>query len=1005
MKSLLWLIVVLGLISFPTISFPTVMAIPDEYNLSSGFTQQFLSNPNEILLSPKISCAEDSSGVLQHCGLIYYDNSSNNVVFYFSTNKFATFTAYNVVSVDFSSFENFTAITSQFSMPMDIRWDSSTNLYQIAVRNKIYVFNPSTSTISTLITYTYDSKRMNSIIGFLNDSSVLVLHVDDNNVGSNGQCAQATGRLAVNTFTASGTGTECVTAFGSLGSLTAAQSLSSVDASGFSGKSGSTTLYKVDYKWVANSPASGTTTSLGNYPQTVDLPDYWDNSNIIARNSTGSGKGVFKTSTTDLSTFGSRGLYYSMSTGETVNQQDGYSGTGVQSIVYINNTVGRNVLQIFIRQFVPVTVFNALLSWNNQQTTTVNATVIFSCSGYNQTASGSLLSMKTPCATTSATIYSSNIPASFSFNFSSLSCSSVLLTTLFSTKSSVLYKVVDSISRNSIPSAVVTIGSTTGTTNNNGEATLSITPISNTNINKTESNCRIDVSPTFRNSDLIIYTTSIVASGYQTFIDIGSTFPRRLNVKIMPLDLIGTRAIVHLYTLDSGEIFPSNIIVRASASNQVPVIIDGNSFINQSIWYKVPATYFFANTSSSTFNATFNITMGNNKTYETSVTLSINTFNDVIIFTDYGAVNGYCQTNTDCRKSFCSTETFTSFVTCSNNQCIYQPQQCNDATLCSNNYGCFDFKTTQTCNDDSNCQSECVGDYTSKTAFCDSGFCIQKLISCQGTVFNQSSTANNCNNSTGLCKFTDACKKIGSSLTPLTILEIQSKEGLVNQIVQRIGIGGLLGLIGVGSSNGTILLDKTISCGFGNTGNFQSANGQNIEYVQTGQRACISGISLPKKDGFTYITVPNNWLTKIDTSNNIIFNDAVVSCAADLTCKLDVQFCQFGCLNGQCVGSPASSKTGNSEISRTIGSLIFGFFPDDTSKMWLFFMGLIAFMLLGAGLTRQPVIGLGGGLGWTVVSIFTYLPLIIGAPVALLMGLILAFMSARYFTHGTTGAG
>ena len=112
-------------------------------------TKEFMSNPNQIFLDTKVSCKENSVGSIVHCGLIYYENSSNDIIFAFTDDLFDTSTLFTVRDFDFTLADAESNIT-RWHLPIDVIYSSGTDSYNIVVMNQTFQFDPTLQTMSTI---------------------------------------------------------------------------------------------------------------------------------------------------------------------------------------------------------------------------------------------------------------------------------------------------------------------------------------------------------------------------------------------------------------------------------------------------------------------------------------------------------------------------------------------------------------------------------------------------------------------------------------------------------------------------------------------------------------------------------------------------------------------------------------------------------------------------------------------------------------------------------------
>lgn len=923
-----WVLVV-GIILLLAI-IPNIYAadtIPFEYNQSKPAcstpgnyycVQKIITGGN--FHSPKIACAEDDG--LFDCAFLYYDNETAQVYLGHTGDAFANVNAITVGStydVLYNNTQTPQVFLGNASLPYDIIWDSNSQVYNIIINYKFYTYNPNTNSL-TFIKNIGSVSQHDSILNFIDSNSYISYNVSSQDSLQKLRLTWLSNSSyqTLNANIGAGSAVTCANAFG------------------WGAVEGTTYRFYLYgfYELFCDSfyPSAFASYQFSNTSFTPSTNqtgiDYYNDFSdyLIYRNvSAVYGNSIFKRTTSDLNTFGSEQLYYTsnLSADERFYQQDSYADGNRRIVIYqlgtnsSGNGDGIYVSQQYLR---PINVINKVQNWNTGAFESISTTSTITCSdqSYNQTASGSSVNLGSPCfnANENYIIFTTTtaVPSYYNLSLTNDLCVSQPTTIQFFYvgKSNYTYKIIDNSNGSAISGATITIdGSTSKTTNANGETYFSITPVSNSSIAVSYSDCLYTISS--NTSSLLPHSVLIEASGYNSVLLSSETFALGQNSKVVQMNRLGTTAKVRLYTQDGIELFPSNITINANSTQQQGTIylVIGSQLKNQSTAYELPVQYFFANITPTSFDVTFDALYSNGKTYSTTQTLITNTSTDVNIFTDFLSTNQYCNIPSDCAPTHCSSSDsyYDTFLGCVDNICQYNRESCT-AGLCDDRGGCFNEITTEACIDDYNCTSSCLSTTVSSLGFCtEEGVCANKDVTCGGSIQNETNNIGNfCNSATGRCAFIDFCFQSGTIGQSFRIITTQG--GILNPLADIIGGRYLIG------PNETAYVNEFFECGI---------------LTRNDPPRCIQGALVPKNEPDVFVQ-PIEWQREVSGSN-IHYFDVAVKCKDEVSCKPEYEFCQYGCYNGLCKQEPISSGYEAGTTLQNQYNQVLAFFPTPELKM------------------------------------------------------------------------
>jgi hypothetical protein len=585
--------------------------------------------------------------------------------------------------------------------------------------------------------------------------------------------------------------------------------------------------------------------------------------------------GVYRRKTDDFSLYSSTEIEYSYNPNE--NNITGYEVKELDKsniYSYINRTVGSNTAYFYEQNFYDTFISGSYYDVQSEYyKTNINISGQLEC--FNTTYSDSLSSFLTiehPCKNYNLTILSSTLhrPVSFRVNTSVQDgCNDYLIYVRFIEEYGYTITVFDDVTQLPLPNANVQFGSQSGTTDENGEVSFSILPLTNITMKKTDTD-QCEEEYVASASATVSYPLTITKSGYTTYFQpaiepaefVGDEIEYEDEVQIN-MRPVGGNVIVRLRDKNGRRIENTQLssVTSVDANGIVYVVDDtGQTYIGNSTG-GVPVNFFITSNATS-FNVTVNFTYIN---YTDSKIVEVEQDETTVVYfrLNESKTEMFCESNFDCVDDFCLGNYFYQLSGCIQGECVYQtPQLCSGG--CDEDVGCYERKLTTTCDSRYDCYSNCSSNYVSYTGLCASdGYCVQIRDVCETQCVNETTSEvynYGCSPSTGRCCDSDLCYDAGRSRY-LFQLDYEYITGIIP------------------TRETVLVLDYNYYC----------------EIDNQGERSCLSGADIPIMVGGaqTYVaSTPDNWKFRIGQENYEFF-DISVKCRAN--CNASWEYCQHGC--------------------------------------------------------------------------------------------------------------
>ncbi len=857
---------------------------------------------------PKIAC--DDSG---RCIALVYENSAlcqRGVKILYSPDGFTTYpsTPITALTADYSGYLN--GFLDYSHLPYDVTYVESEGKWYIFNKNERYSYDP----VNGLLTLSdIGTKRWG--IQFVNDTSYFVIHtihlgttknqwevrdITDSSIQMSGDTSSTGG--------CSGTG----------GVEYDVQKLR-----GFATEKDGTLIYDVRYAYNGNDCSPQT---QGTFPSGATFYESYVNDYLHYVNIS---QGMFRTFSSTLTGYSDPSLLYAFNTGidEVINASSSFSSN---SVYYIwdrdSNSTGDGVylyeeplIPIYIRpvQYVPSSIVEV-------EAVNVSATLTCLSTGSTTTASGSQITLYSPCTNNISLTFSASgiYPLTYTdiFNIPE-SCSQMLLRPSYIDNYDVTFLVQDQITLDPISGANIDIVYDSNTTDANGESIIETLPLDGVTFTRIGNGCNRVYTASGSIKDYLITTQ---ASNYITDTRIDQLayysngiilFKSEYPIQLFPSDSVVLN--VHIKTSDGQEIRPINTVMSAYGSNITRVVIDNYPYPRNYV-SEFPAIFQFVdNRTSFDVNLTYEYF---NNTYYENVTVTKGTFGDYYFEVPESSGNLSCLTNDDCESAKCVGNIYNTLIGCNSGKCTYNTENC---LSCDPQIGCYNLPTSDECNENSDCLplSECISNGKSRTGLCGSeGVCLLKDIICQSPDFCDSNLTLPSNQTTGMCRQTFLCVLTG---------------GNAEAFVIKVPTNNLeYALTGQPWKN---IVDVTYRC--------------NVE--TSGTRSCIDGYTASIAEANVGIaTFPENWAYS-STATGIEFYDVAVSCSDG--CNITYEYCENGCADGYCLINPTSPQASARNFFQAMQSWWITMFPTiwDQAFMWTI-------------ITLLASLGIAGGLGFVM---------------------------------------
>lgn len=986
--------------------------------------------------APVFDCTRDPQTTEQCVGLVYDDVAKAIVVLY-SPNKFQpAFLSPSVIGTlpyDFSTNtvnkiqRNIIANYSNYSLPYDVWFDSSSNIFYIMTPNSVYTYN--------LNTGFYNSTALWSIGGNQEGSG---------NCGST--CYQLIGiaesdknnplvtepRILGIRWTTGNRYIDTISYYLKNGSTTVETS-NAIDVNmgaanrGMLGRGfvGTTTKYDII---VSVNEAGDVETrirdTLSGFPASPpkDGIHYWDGSNLIyhasqnlTANITG---GLYKILTTDLTSFGLPSLYYPFNTSINENIRYSYTAFNVNrnTLYHVTSNqtgLGESVTRLGVKgssstlypiRFLAVACNYYSIGGGCQELTQPNQSVTINCNdgSYGTTGYGNDMTISMPCSNITAQFINPTLRPTYAIaNIDLQTCLNWQVNTQYTKPYTAKIIAIDGLTFLRVPNATVNLGGIINTTNSNGEAYFSnIYPLDNPYFNS------FLYYPTLCMQDLLSagnpihnYYTTITADNYRRWTSniqlaqIAGYSTYFLRDYTATLQQAGVSLNLRLRSADGYTMPAASGITNITGNfNRISYILNGSNNNQSYAQGNYPQNWQIYSTSDP-FNVSIAVTYVN-QTYSTTATLTNGT-NDICVDgecqVDIIIPQGFsvfpCDLNTDCIGGACYGTIFNSLIGCRNQKCSYQTQLC---ALCDSVVGCFQLSSTTGCSADSDCSKTCISTSTARYGYCGSGgVCLYKDVTCASgsqcanTTINVRDSENNIvyNYTAGICPEHKTCLELGESRT---IFQIRKEWVEIGFIFNPYSVNKKMKLYG----------DNNAYC--------------SVTQASSNKRYCISGANVPITEPNSYpennfiFTQPSAWQYTIDANNPQYYRFYDISYNCDLNCQIQYQFCQYGCNaeTGFCYSTPiiggggvtggiscnqsiflpicsiANSiinKTTNMTLSQSFQAGGYGFVLIFLTPIFWLFLVIISVMILASYATKHMEIGGVAGL-LMLVAFAVYFP-------------------------------
>jgi hypothetical protein len=750
-----------------------------------------------------------------------------------------------------------------------------------------------------------------------------------------------------------------------------------IDARGFVARSGSTTLYHINY----TTPDAGgiwlnySIVNLGGFTGSdYDGIWYWDGSKIFYRTT----DSIRSQASSDFSSFGDISSYHVFDTAydENITYTDYYLSGAIANHGFSksSNQTGRTVpfdylTGIFVAQ-TPLKqlriAFPSSTDLNTGLISDANLTGILSCNEYvydvTETVSGGVADFYTSCQNNTLTLINSGYkPAVFSFGVSLADeCipTTVTIDRQYLSPYNLNVMVRDNINNLPISGATVIIDSITNTSGADGKAVIAgFFPTTNDTFSVSKIGCNYDL-----NYDGTPRAISVIASkasysvlaktdylATKPFGEFFEGFARDYLIRLLPPS---TTLAVKVLSSDGVEVTTGspNVELAVYGQNQSYLFLSGSYFL-QSVSNNLPSTFLLVDNRTS---FSVNVTLRYYGEYhQQNVTVYQNGFQTATFYLDVQSSQLSCSTADDCPSTSCNGQYFNELIGCIANRCEYSSSTCMSSALCDSSKGCFDLQGTDSCIDDTDCVdlSTCLTDYRSRVGICGSqSLCIYKDYLCSFQ----------CNVTTGKCGETDFCLVFGQASRRFLIYSTgQYGGGITNTYV-----------------------DVDFRCGLDHRG----------------ERFCIHGAQIPNVGNPKIVTIPDIWKSS-SNSTTLIYNDISANC--DEGCSFNYTYCSYGCndATGLCYSAPTTAGGSAKNLVNTFSGFFILLFPTVPEQLIIY---IFISVLLAAGITyyvgkngsgNNGLVFLGITIAMSLVGIpIGVVPLFVGVIYAIVAGFLVMKM-------------
>jgi len=811
------------------------------------YATTFFSDPR----SSRIVCSDIFPS---ECAFLTFDNNilTKAVKLVYTIDNFTTIYAqYVVPNSDLSQSVDF--LGEYYPLPFDITYFNGTFYFFVA--NKMYNF-----------TRVNGIQLMYSLAGYYSGLNF----VDDGSIWMVQKACQSGGNYAGTywAYTTNGTLTkiadELTCNCGTGQSITKAQ--------GWGAKNGNTWRWYWKNYIPYGAGVNCSSSNMGSFPSDFNGLFYYDGNRIVyhrAENVTANVTGGVWQTVTDLTTFQSPTLLYgeNKSIAEKIRASDYKTGLGFNIYAFERNTNSSyspsGIYVYYEKQYI-IRIEPSFWNINTLSQESDTITASFKCGNVTKTYSGTSIVASISCSNPEITIISNYEPNIYTFTYNIPSGCEDSVNYIFPT----YYKpywvklyAIDEMTGNYIDGVTINIDSQVNTTSSEGYAEFYIYPLINTtfNIEKNEPQCYWSLKTIGNPKAFQVYSTKTgYKNNYETITFIDKIPEDVSDFKISEsISMIreSSTVTVYLYTKDSVEISPISAIVRENGSQVTYWYYNNDYYLTNVVSDSLPVKFILVDNRTS-WDTNISVEYFG-KVYYQVLTVEKNKNYRVNLYIDDLATNMSCISNEDCKSSFCKGNIYKEFKGCINNRCTYKNVECLSSFLCDDLIGCFDIKTNDRCENDLDCNTTCLNNYTMGIGKCLSdGYCgIIKRICNEG-----------CNYTLGACEELKEC--------------LYGTEKSFTVYLYKNGVGVL------GSS-------ITIRCDLDNAG----------------KSFCVPAVDIKKSDlEFHRATIndlyvyPEDW-AYIDMGDYYHFYPISVTCSE--TCEITYETCETDCSfeTGKCVGA------------------------------------------------------------------------------------------------------
>jgi len=938
---------------------PSVHAQTEYTSGNQWANWQPLGIPPSEPYNPKIAC--DERGDI--CAVLWYEDNSlyRGVKLGISYDRLETTPTeqYTVTSTNFNPIVR--GYYDYFNLPYDITYDSNSGKFRIFVSPNYVTYR-----------YTYDSvnglQSLSSIayscLSFGNESIMNCFNTSDavspDCEGYSNCVLVKAGFIDWNTLTFTETARKT--------ELKGSQSYPCNRLAKFKGFMESTDTgtqifdvkYDLEFDTVASCSGSSTiTSSFKSMPSlTYDGLFYWDRSNYLyyrfTNTSNPSQNGVYRISTTDLSTYGTPEQYYAfnLTINEAINSSD-FWRSGYEVYAYERETNSTQYPTGLWAYRQPVITISYISQYEIptgeiypiQNPASIKAQI--ECpDNYTYSHTGDSGFLYSKCYEPTVKLFSSDyLPPYYTttINMTEDACQSAIFNILYTKRVNATIRVMDSFTGTPVSNATVMLGSQTTTTDSNGYAYFTnINALSNYDLQVTNpSSCYYEFNYYGDSKALSLSITKQNYTSYNDVVYIAKTNEQTGSLyfdtmQTVQIDPYSANLVIHVRTSDGKEITPSSAVVNISGTGDIYYIVPPKTKVNIHQGDFPQQWQVFG---SGTVTLNIRLTYGEEE-YSYTENVTIPSTKHIYLDINRSFNEQYCEDNEDCPVSECIGNTFKQLIGCIDNTCEYSNTEC---LICDSVAGCIDYPTDVECSTNLDCLnlSSCLSASRSRIGLCgDGGKCVVKTVTCPEGEICQNITIGGVYGYAFTCESSFLCAINDGTYLPFRIYKAKEYHE-------------------TGSPSTELVLSVDYKC--------------SMENINT--KTCISGTTvtppviegMPVGDIGIY-TTPDNWQYSVNsTSSDYRFYDIAVTCHD--SCNVTYEFCPYGCEDGECLQQPSSLENQARNMMQSITGYWYAMFPDIYSQtfIWLI-ISILTSVLIAGSLAYIGNFG-GNDIGMVFVSV------------------------------------